>query len=226
MAYKSLLIVLTALSLCACNTTPELDAKQFYDADYQTNEMPLYGGEHDPTIFNIKSNSDSASKLGWQYYYSGDKSTAMKRFNQAWMFDRTNPQAYWGFGVIMANRALKEKTEKYLGQSIILLAQADLLEPSNGKIIGDLAYSYLIFGQYLNSIKKDIGNSFTKANSLFLTANKLVPDDAQIIYNWSALMFSMGKYEAAKKLLKQAKTLGFKVDPNYEKELKKRLVDE
>ena len=31
-----------------------------------------------------------------------DTKTVMKRFNQAWLLNTNNPQAYWGFGIILA----------------------------------------------------------------------------------------------------------------------------
>jgi hypothetical protein len=59
-----------------------------YAAERPINELPMYGGKHNPTVETNKKFSESAAKLGWKYYYSGDVDTAIKRFNQAWMFDR------------------------------------------------------------------------------------------------------------------------------------------
>ena len=48
----------------------------------------MYGGNHNPTVEENKEASRSAAELGWRYFCKGDVDTAIKRFNQAWMFDR------------------------------------------------------------------------------------------------------------------------------------------
>ena len=120
-----------------------------FAAEYEMNELPMYGGQHSPQVETSKENSKSASDLGWKYLSRGDLSTAMKRFNQAWMFDRKNPDAFWGVGVIMGRRAEKENTERNLTASIHLLSTAHELNPDNGKITSDLAYSYTLLGNHL-----------------------------------------------------------------------------
>ena len=88
------LLFITAISLLfsACSTT-QLQTNKFKTAThYPNNEIPMYGGEDQSTIIPISSSSERAAELGWKYCYEGDYSTAMKRFNQAWMFDNDNPQ--------------------------------------------------------------------------------------------------------------------------------------
>ncbi len=42
--------------------------------------------------------------MGWTFYGRGDRSTAIKRFNQAWLLDADNQLALWGFAVISRDR--------------------------------------------------------------------------------------------------------------------------
>ncbi|MDB5012786.1 MAG: hypothetical protein JWQ25_988, partial [Daejeonella sp.] len=44
--------------------------------------------------------SDLLVKLGFDYLYKNDLKTAMFRFNQAWLLDPKNENAFWGFGAI------------------------------------------------------------------------------------------------------------------------------
>ena len=44
--------------------------------------------------------SEALVQLGFRYLYNGDVETAMKRFNQAWLLDPKNENAYWGFGAV------------------------------------------------------------------------------------------------------------------------------
>ncbi len=86
----------------------------------------MYGDEHKPCLEENKVFSKDAAKLGWKYFYNGDPDTAMKRFNQAWMFDRKNPEAFWGFGVIMGQRATQSDPEKNLRESIHFLGMPEI----------------------------------------------------------------------------------------------------
>jgi tetratricopeptide (TPR) repeat protein len=183
------------------------------------NELPMYGGQHNPSVGTNKANSKSAAELGWKYYYSGDLDTAMKRFNQAWMFDRENVDALWGFGLIMGQRASQEDTEKNLRESIKYLAMANARSPKNARILVDLAFSHTILGDYLLSNKKSAKDEFNKARTLFQQAEKLEPEYPLVYSNWSVLEFYTGNYSSAKKLLAKSKKLGFKPDPAYEKDL-------
>jgi tetratricopeptide (TPR) repeat protein len=186
------------------------------------NELPMYGGQHNPTVETNKADSKSAAELGWKYYYSGDLDTAMKRFNQAWMFDRGNADALWGFGSIMGQRARNEDTEKNLRESIKYLGLANARRPKNARIMVDLAFSHTILAEYLLSNKKNATGDFTKARALFQQAEKLEPKYPLIYSNWSVLEFYAGNFTAAKKLLAKSKTLGFESDPDYEKELESK----
>ena len=101
------LVILLAL-VCGCeNKTP-------------LNELPMYGGVQktpeqeaaDETFIQAaikeygtrEKASDVVVQIGWSYLYKNDLRTAIKKFNQAWLLNSDNAQAYWGFGVVAANR--------------------------------------------------------------------------------------------------------------------------
>jgi len=146
----------------------------------------------------------------------------MKRFNQAWMFDRKNPDAFWGFGIIMGHRAESGNTEKNLEESIKLLKIAHELSPDNGKITGDLAFSHTILGQFLTSTGKDGKENFKKAEALFTEAYKLEPKHPPVPANWAFLKYYTGDYKMAKKLMAEAEKLGYTPDPEFLKELNEK----
>ena len=184
----------------------------------------MYGGKHDPVVEIDKENSQSAAKLGWQYFYNGDLDTAIKRFNQAWMFNRDNPEAYWGFGLIMGKRAYSEDTEKNIQESIKYLKIALKKSKNNPKIMVDLALSETLFGSFLKennnpSFKKH----FEKARTLYKKAAKLDNKYPLLYSNWSLLEYYAGNFVIAKSKLDKSKELGFKPDQNFEKDLKEKL---
>jgi tetratricopeptide (TPR) repeat protein len=170
-------------------------------AERPMNELPMYGGQHDPTVEQNTDFSKRSVQLAWQYYYKGDFNTAIKRFNQGWMFNRENPEVYWGFGLIMGQRAFQEEPEHNLKESIRFLQLANEKDPKNGKIIGDLAYSHTVLVKYYKSRKTDpklAKEHFDKAKELFIKAHEVEPKDQQVIANWSILYFNTGNYQEAK----------------------------
>ena len=188
-------------------------------AEYEMNELPMYGGQHDPKVEPNEGMSRGAAEQGWKYLYRGDLSTAMKRFNQAWMFNRRNPEAFWGFGIIMGRRAAKEDPERNLGESVKLLTTAHELSPANGRITGDLAFSYTVLGNYLATQGKDGKKAYAQAEELFAAAYKLEPTYPPIVANWAILKFYVGDYPASRKLVSEAQKLGYEFDPRFLKEL-------
>ncbi len=193
-------------------------------AEPSSNELPMYGGTHNPTVEENKSQSASAASLGWQYFYKGDLSTAIKRFNQSWVFDRQNAEAFWGFGLIMGRRATEENTETNLQESIKHLKTANKLSKNNPRIIVDLAFSKTLLGAFMKENKNPSFQSlFNEANVLFKKAEKLEETYPVLYYNWSVLRFYEGKYSLAQSKLKRAKQLGYKADPSYENELNERI---
>lgn len=189
------------------------------------NEIPMYGGEYNPTVDENPVMSQDATSRGWKAYYQGDFDTAIKRFNQGWMFNRENPDVYWGFGLIMGQRASTEETEKNLKESIRFLQMATDKKPDDGRIIGDLAFSHTILGHYFESEKRDKQASkkqFEKADALFPQAFKLNSKYPPIVASWSIFYFYTGQYQEAKSKADEAIKMGYKFSPDYMTDLKEK----
>ncbi len=53
-------------------------------------------------------------ELGWKYFFKGDVASAMTRFNQAWLLNPENGDAFHGFAVVTAQRGgPPQEAEKY-----------------------------------------------------------------------------------------------------------------
>jgi len=88
--------------------------------DYPPNEMPMYGGvtknaemiaADEKFIADVlklgytrASGSDKAVARGWDFVRQHDIPTAMKRFNQAWLLDPDNGDAFHGFAIVVMDR--------------------------------------------------------------------------------------------------------------------------
>lgn len=195
-------------------------------AERPINELPMYGGKHNPTVERNTEFSRKVTQIGWRAYYNGDFDIAIKRFNQGWMFDKENPEVFWGFGLIAGQRAFQEKPEENFKESIRYLQIAKDKAPNNGRIIGDLAYSHTLLGQFLQ-VEKNSNKSalehFQIAGSLFLEANKKEPNYPPNIANWSILYFYTKDYEKAKSKADEAAKLGYEFDPNYINDLENKI---
>jgi tetratricopeptide (TPR) repeat protein len=192
-------------------------------AERPLNELPMYGGEYEAQVEENPDLSRDAAKRGWEAYYRNDLDTAIRRFNQAWMYDRENPEVYWGFGLVIGQRALVEKPKVNLEESIRLLQMASARDQKNGRILGDLAYPYTLLGYYREVDGLNAEEAFEKARALFPQAYELDSKYPPIVANWSVFYFYTRDYEAARKKATQAMEMGYRFDPAYLDELESSI---
>ncbi len=78
-----------------------------------------------------------ASKRGFQFLRKGDLSTAIKRFNQAWLLDAEYGGAYWGFAVVLHERDknMVEAERMFVKAGQLLPEDADL-QVDHGRFFG------------------------------------------------------------------------------------------
>jgi hypothetical protein len=107
----------------------ELLIKNNHATDYPINELPMYGNR-DKTAEQKRADekyietmtkdgssrvdaANTVAKVAWNSYYAGNKSTAIKRFNQAWLLDPENQLALWGFAAISFDRNQVDEALEY-----------------------------------------------------------------------------------------------------------------
>ncbi len=96
------------------------------------NLLPMYGGENRiKTSSQIEADEKFISEMidiagsreeaaegivngAWEFFEQGDIDIAMKRFNQAWLLDPQNIEAYKGFAAILEKRGQPEEARKML----------------------------------------------------------------------------------------------------------------
>jgi tetratricopeptide (TPR) repeat protein len=137
-----------------CQEQTKIDAQFLADCDKQ-----------------FKNRNEAAqSYIGkaWEGFYNNDPDISMKRFNQAWLLDKNNPEIYWGFGNLMG---IKHELKK----SISLFEKSIKLEPHNSKVYESMATSY---GQLFFETKNVEYLDLTVKN--LKTAINLDPNNAKI----------------------------------------------
>ena len=102
--------------------------------EYPINELPMYGrAQKTPdqkwadqkyigTVTrggaSREDAAEYAARLGWNYYYSANCTSAIRRFNQAWLLNPDNRNALWGFAVISLERGEIEEATHYFEMAI------------------------------------------------------------------------------------------------------------
>ncbi len=212
---KKISLMLSGMSL-AC----------FALAERPDNELPMYGGNHNPIVEENVEASRSAAKLGWKYFYKGDVDTAIKRFNQAWMFDRNSSSAYWGFGLIMGKRAeAEENSSEHLQESIKHLGKALALDEGNQRIMVDLGISHMGLGFFKQEHDAPgFKDQFAKADYLFTTAKDKEPEYPVLWINWAYLKYYQEEFSTAQKYLAQARALGLSPPPGFVNDLETAIL--
>ena len=108
---KMALTILTVTVLLSCASNPAVKIDQ----------VPMYGGidrsanprlaEGDKQFLeqvikeygNKRTASEKFVDQGFRFYHGNNMSNAMKRFNQAWLLDDSNPEVYHGFASVLLN---------------------------------------------------------------------------------------------------------------------------
>jgi len=212
------------------------------------NEIPMYGGAqfteaqircNEEFINSVVKQSGSRQaaareviKLGWQYFHRNDPRTAMKRFNQAWLLDQNNADAYYGFGHLSSVRG---ETDRAIG----FYKKAIEINPNLTLAIANLARSYKdkAYALYRKKrikfpdaeVKKILSQAFplyekaiqTKPVDSNLRVSDLDEDLSYIYYEWAIALEFNGEYEKAwEKIRLSRKHGGDKIiEPGFIKEL-------
>lgn len=102
--------------------------------DYPINELPMYGlcektadqkradekfiKQMTQRFQNRTDAADYFARVGWNAFYKGDRSLAIKRFNQAWLLNSKNQLALWGFAAISRDRGQVKEAAHYFRLAI------------------------------------------------------------------------------------------------------------
>ena len=162
--------------------------------------------------------SNKMSEVGFSYLYRRrDFKTAMKRFNQAYLLNPNNADAYYGYGTVYFNLgAMSEAREQY--------DKGLLLNPKHNAMLVDYGTTYL--GDYYSSVEKNENNPGKHLETAAEYLNKALavePEDSNALFKLSIVHLYAGDCPKAKQYLDKAKALkNPNVSPAYEAELNAR----
>jgi tetratricopeptide (TPR) repeat protein len=155
--------------------------------------------------------SEHMVRLGWNYFYKGDIRTAMYRFNQAWLLDSTNANAYWGFGAIYSYFMDEEKALEMYDSGLAI-------EPANASLLTDKGTIY--FGRLYRNIDE---TNKQMALDLFNRSLTIEPRNQNTLFKLSALYLLLGDCDNAKKYYNDCEKFGgAPITEKYTKDLRKK----
>ena len=225
------LLIIWLLSICLSLSAQQITYEQWKEkAKTEINLRPEYGKvkkdagylKEDQTFIETVLKEDSTHrkgsehmvKLGFNYLYHGDSETAMKRFNQAWLLDPKNENAYWGFGAIYY---MFNDSEEALKQLDIGLA----INPNSSNILTDKATIFL--NLYHNNQNIDYQK---KALEMFNRSYQINPLNQNTLFKLSAVYYYNNDCPNAKRFYKECLKLGgTPIPPGYADALNKQCPD-
>ena len=156
-------------------------------------------------------------KMGWKTFLAErNPTTAMMRFNQAWLLDPDNPDVLWGFGAVSGAMGK-------IADSVKFMRQASEKLGDNAMVLTDLGFSLTIYAN-------DPENAETapaviaQAISCFEKAEKIKPEYEPLYSNWAVTLFSQKDYTGAWDKIGKAEALGGKtVNPMFIKDLESKM---
>jgi tetratricopeptide (TPR) repeat protein len=203
MKFKQLLIATSLVSvLWACASGSTLDA---------LDQEPMYGAvdekAQNDTVAKGRTGVDSAiaqfgsapkaseglANQGFELYQKGDLNSAMRHFNKAWLVNSNNPEAYWGFALVLTERnkfcdalvmANKAQTQGALGS--VFLTDAALIY--TGCALEQKSTDFAVRAEYL-----------TKSDAMFEQALGSSGADKKeyVLYHWARALYKRGDYAGA-----------------------------
>ncbi len=87
------------------------DHQRAADEQFIRMALPDFDGDH-------AAAAEHFARSGWNAYYEDDWSTAIKRFNQAWLLHAENQHALWGFATISRERGKLDAALHYYEMAV------------------------------------------------------------------------------------------------------------
>jgi tetratricopeptide (TPR) repeat protein len=214
-----LTIFLTICCIFSCGCTREIPI----------NEKPMYGDilplpevqkANEEFIARIEKQggreygAKQMIELAWGYCKKGDLVVAMKRFNQAWLLNPSDPEIYFGLAYIAAKK-------NNLDESINMNSRAISLDSNYAIAYSNRGIDYLHRG-----ISRNNADDIESAISDFTKAIEINPRDAQNYNDRATCYAMMGEYNKSWSDLDKARELGYKVNPEFIAKIKKAIKSE
>jgi tetratricopeptide (TPR) repeat protein len=169
------------------------------------------------------SASRALSEQGWAEVRKGALDVAMRRFNEAWLLNPKNYQAFWGFGAVLSEQG---KLTSALEQ---LETARELVDDPKQKVLllCDLGTVHSVYGVRLPVERQlDRAQHFVVANNRFAESLEIDPNNPRSWRDWAISLYEQERYSEA--WLKAKRAMELKAQPfptNFLENLKKKVPE-
>ena len=179
-------------------SVPKTEVLKEADAKFIATIDEQYHGDRN------KASSDLAAR-GWQYLAARNLEDAMRRFNQAWLLNKSNGTALWGMAAVQASLGKSD-------DALRLFAEAE-------KFVGGEINFSVDYAKAIGMIAAESGDGalLKDAYNRFERLYQRAPQNTLNLQNWAITLFGEGRYSEAWAKVKLAEATPNKaeLDPRF-----------
>jgi tetratricopeptide (TPR) repeat protein len=207
-------VCLSAWLIYGCATTTASSRGSAID------QSPMYGGMDRQSIPELKAGdekliSDVSKEFGSReigsaafveqgirYYQQDNYAMAMKRFNQAWLLEPSNPEVFWGFALIYHDEGKNCDAKNMIDRAIALNLSKPIPLADAGRI-------YTLCGTSDSSLDPSTKNKYyAVSEELYKKASAISPNNDYIYGSWATAHYWRGEYAQAWEKVSKQRSLG------------------
>jgi tetratricopeptide (TPR) repeat protein len=167
--------------------------------------------------------SNAFAAQGWAAVRAKQGDMAMQRFNQAWLLNRKNYSAFWGFGAVLSERG---KLTEAIEQLETARELAD--DPTQRTaLLCDLGTVHSEYAARMPEEKQlERAHHFVVANNRFTESLELNPKYVPSWREWAISLYAQERYSEAWVRVRQARALDAEpFPPEFLKKLSEKMAE-
>lgn len=200
-------------------------------------EIPMYGGMDRSAIPELKAGDEKLiadttqqwgtrekaslafADQGFRFYAQDQLDMAMRRFNQAWLLDPSNPHAYWGFGAVLHDQDKMCDAMTHYEKALSFNHYISGLYPDAGRAIS------LCGVQNKALSDEERRGLFARADALYREAAEKDLNKGYVYVSWATVQYLRGDYAQSWSAVKKARENGAQLPPRFMTLLKSKMAE-
>ena len=222
---------LCVVALLVALSTPSVSLAQPID------QIPMYGGldrssdaslrvADEKLIADTSGHYGSREKAsvafvgtGFAYYGRDDLVNAMRRFNQAWILDPNNPEAYFGFAVVLHDKEKNCEATLQFEKAASFGRYIEGMSPDAARV------AVLCAVQDKSVSDEAKAKLFSRADALYLEALQREPKKGYVHASMASAFFWRGMYAEAWASVKLARANGGRLPEPFLRMLREKMAE-
>lgn len=199
-------------------------------------QLPMYGGADRAGDAQLKAGDDrliaettkhygtrekaSAAFVsnGFAYYNRDDLVAAMRRFNQAWLLDPDNPEAYWGFGAVLHDKGKNCEAMAQFQKALSFGRYIKGMNPDAARVI-----TLCAIGE--KTSEEERSKLFVQADALYADALAKDPNKGYVYASMATAHYWRGQYSQAWAAVKLARSNGAALPEDFLALLREKMPE-